>query len=556
MHLLTVQNVLPLALILTTFAVGVLTHPEIPGIYMDSVNPDYMVVPLVNPASLPVPVWIQPGNYLWNKIPVLVQLYHGALTVFVGLPGYALFGTDALGVRLTHGSFGALILASSWVALVSIGVSRRVAVLFLVALALDPGYVFTFRTQAYITMLPTFLVLLAVAALSGASRQTSATSARVFLFISGFCAGLSVYGYFFYLFYGLAIAALAGWSARERDDLRTGLLIWVTGAFVGVAPMLLGFVLIAFDQGGIAEALRYAASNAEHVQVVNTKLGLSEKLSASHAAAMAMLDHSYHTSLMLGRALPSYGSRFTLIILFWVPAVLFGYQLARRSADRGAAATALLLFGPVIPLAAIFGGRVTSHHFAPVLPLAYCWAAATYSCALRTLQGTRIRHRVLRPVASAGLFVVVGVLGWLNTANLQIIVSELKLTGGVGWFSDAITRFGEEAHVDRGTADYVLPDWGLFFPFVMLTRGEVGVATAFSVQSARHALCSGRSIVVAVTAQATAAPATAVSRVSAWTDELGWTPPSLRTYADRTGRTVVTSARWDSKERANAAQPC
>src|SRR5689334_3757407 len=78
---------------------GIKTEDLLPGIYFDGVVPDWLVAPILNPnAKIPSGATL-PGNALLDKFPILTQIYHGTLPVYVGLPFYALFGTDVLGIR-------------------------------------------------------------------------------------------------------------------------------------------------------------------------------------------------------------------------------------------------------------------------------------------------------------------------------------------------------------------------------------------------------------------------------------------------------------------------
>src|SRR5882757_11455165 len=79
---------------------------DVPGVYMDAVNPDYTVMRLLNPAAKDLVVWIPPGQLVFGKLPVLAQLYQGALTYYLGLPFYLLFGTDLIGIRVAEIGFG------------------------------------------------------------------------------------------------------------------------------------------------------------------------------------------------------------------------------------------------------------------------------------------------------------------------------------------------------------------------------------------------------------------------------------------------------------------
>ena len=77
------------------FIIGGLTSIDVPGPYMDAVNPDYIVPRLLNPAAAEMPAWVIPGTLLFGKLPTIIAIYHGALPYYLGLPVYALFSAPA-----------------------------------------------------------------------------------------------------------------------------------------------------------------------------------------------------------------------------------------------------------------------------------------------------------------------------------------------------------------------------------------------------------------------------------------------------------------------------
>ncbi len=61
------------------FCWGALSSVRSPGLYMDAVNPDYLVVALLHPRADFAP-WILPGNMLFGLFPVMVNIYYGRPT--------------------------------------------------------------------------------------------------------------------------------------------------------------------------------------------------------------------------------------------------------------------------------------------------------------------------------------------------------------------------------------------------------------------------------------------------------------------------------------------
>jgi hypothetical protein len=176
----------------------VATHQiDLPGIFADAVNPDYLVTRILNPHAERTIVWILFGNsLLGDRAPVLISLYHGSQQFWLGLPLYAVFGTTVVGVRLTHAMFALGVLA----ALLCASDERNAAVVWgaiCVALALDPSFSFAFRTQGYITVAPAAWLLLGLLCLIRATESDVQNPTR-WLFASGAFCGLAAVWLFCY----------------------------------------------------------------------------------------------------------------------------------------------------------------------------------------------------------------------------------------------------------------------------------------------------------------------------------------------------------------------
>src|SRR5262245_39192241 len=175
------------------FVINASAAIDVPGVYMDAVNPDYMVVRLLNPAAKDLAVWILPGQLVFGKLPILAQLYQGALTYIFGLPFYLLFGTDLLGIRIAEIGFGLFVLLGVWLFFRAFDGRSWVAALGTGALAIDPAFVISFRTQAYIALLPLGLLLASVA-VSRLDPTAARRKAGLTLLGSGALAGLAFFG--------------------------------------------------------------------------------------------------------------------------------------------------------------------------------------------------------------------------------------------------------------------------------------------------------------------------------------------------------------------------
>ena len=260
------------------YALVAMWRVDLPGVYMDEVNPDYLVVKLLNPDHAPIVGWVLRGNYLLgDRVPWLVQLYHGSQTFWLGLPFFALFGTTVEGLRLTHAVFGAGVLAALYWLLLCARLVPWQAALACGALALDPSFSYAFRTQSYITLAADAWLLLAIACLLP-SAHGPATARR--LFWSGTWAGTAVVGYFIHAFFLPALAAGAWWATRagEARSSRRQRAAGVAGCAIGMSPYVVGYAVLARDAGGVAPAWSFIVGQQASLHAFDSPLGVVQRL--------------------------------------------------------------------------------------------------------------------------------------------------------------------------------------------------------------------------------------------------------------------------------------
>ena len=528
----TLAFVLAPALLL--FCIGALTAIDVPGIYMDAITPDYLVVRLLR-TEPPLPeVWSMPGQLLLGRFPLLFQLYHGALPFYLGLPAYLLLGTGIPGIRVANALFGCLVLAGLSVMLAAFRIRPAVASLCLALLALDPGFVFAFRTQLSITMLAGAPLLLSAAlAEAPGARPDSAKRAGV----AGLLAGIACYGYFIYFFLAPAAAIHAAFRLRRP-------MAWLAGFALGIAPYPLGVLLLATNLGP-SHAGAYLHEYFGTLHVGSAALGLAERLNLFGLLVGRSLLDVGPSAMMLGQALPPALPHAKLVILLASAAVAGGVLLlpslrARAMTDaRGLSLLAGSLAG-LLALVLVFGDRLWLHHAAIELPLAYGGLAFALDTGLRLLP---------RPAALAVAAAALAPLAAGNAIDRLAVFRQLDATGGRGLSSDALTRFAQDSTHDPARALYFFPDWGVTASFAMLTGGDLRYVIAFNPLIGQRALCEGNDAVLATVA--TAPP----ERLAAWIEAMGWTPPEQAIYRERQGAPVLIVTRWRATPRP-ATDPC
>jgi hypothetical protein len=526
---------------LLLFCLGGISDIMLPGVYMDAVNPDYTIVHLLNPGTN-VPVWMLPGTFLFGLFPVLGQIYHGALPFYVGLPIYALFGTGILGIRLANLLFGLIVLVAAGVFLRTFRVRPVIASLTLAALALDPGFLFSFRTQFYITLLPCALILLAVALVE---ERREALTPRVAA-AAGFLAGLSVYGYFIYVFL-LPIAALhALWRWRGNLGRPNVLLWWIGGLALGGSPYILGVLLILIATGGLHDFLHFISVNLSTLEVAQSPLSLRQR--AGYFVSMVswtVLDVG-PAAMMLHKSVPLFLPNTKFVLLLIIPALGLVAGLTRRLRSPGLVIAVGFFLGTA-GLVGVFGNRVWLHHMALLVPVMYIAMALT----LEQLATYCVRYSVILTIAIVPILpLLVG-----NAVDQQSVLFDLTQTGGVGLASDAIERFAEDSLQTPVPTHAFFPDWGVFMPFEMITRGQIPLTTGFTPLEAQRTLCAGRDVLLGLMDNSIAVGQPGSDRLPAWIKAVGWGQPDLATYRQRDQVPVITAIRWHASASPHPACP-
>lgn len=522
---------LALIVVLVVFACGVAWNIHLPGLYMDAVNPDYIAVRVLGHERFPLPIWVLPGNLIVDRFPIMTSLYHGTLHVWAGLPVFALFGIGIESLRAAQALFGAAILVGVFALLRRADRSRRallVSALVVLALALDPVFVFAFRTQLYITLAPTAFVLAAVLFGHAALRPRDDGAARWLVLLAGVAYGLAAFGYFVHAFFAPALLLALIVRSRQVRLAACGLGIWTlllwlgAGLAIGGGGYLIGYGRIADATGGPTGLLEYLSSTQQSLGAFESKFTLAQTFDYFAALVSNVFSNAWQHALMFGEGTPQSAWLAKFVVLLGLPVLLWLVaELTGRPSRWLRLVLALMLSFAIV--AAGFGSRVSGHHFATLVPLSY---AALGLGLIALVANTRSRW----PLLLAGLLLA-GVAA-INTTGQWQTQEKLVETGGRKLFSDAINRFAADALASRRDQLVVLPDWGLFMPFQFLTDGQVEHLVDVDLARMRSALCSGREVAVALINDDVDA------RLQTLADQLPWSAASRLDYLDREGARV------------------
>lgn len=554
------KSVVAALLVLAICGAVFFVHADLPGLYMDSINPEYLAVRALNPdAARELYAWIVPGNLIAGKYPVLAgSYYHGPLQLYVSLPVYLALGTDIGAARIAQFMYAALVLLASWRLLRLAGAARALTFAGLALLAIDPGFVHIFKTQALSIVWPLSLMLFSIAIVE--SRVVRAVPLRwPALLAAGLLAGLAFFSYFVFLFFApvLYLHVVQSLRRQAHGSVRAGLLrswAYVAGYLLGTAPYFVGFWLM-YDRLGSAEKFLAALnSDVEQLEVIRAPVadaggGLGAALDN---VVSAVTDHWLNRMVLAQNGWSEYTALAGLAFLC-VP-ILLGIVAWRKRWPARLLHLGNALIVSYVVLSLPFANRLSGHHYTLLLPLAYlAWISAChYLYSARAGDGRASHKRIGLMFGAAAILVFAG-----SAFGQWRFLEALGRTGGVAQYSDAINRLSESA-MESGKEEYFyFPDWGFAMPFQFLTNGSIAARNGVPApQQLQRMVCMGQSVNVVYDLPRAATPAALAAHESRLDEASaglrGYTPKRLA-YRGRDGRLEFTVVKYEADEAGEVA---
>ncbi len=450
-------------LVLASYLLVALHSIAQPAIYLDEINPDYLAVRMLNPSTHTY-FWIPPAKYFNHRFLLLLSPYAGAMHGYLQAPFFYFLGGHIESFRISHVFLGILILAVFYFSVARITRSILLATLASLVLALDPAFVFAFRTQGFIVLFPGFFTLLGIyLCCAGEPRSRR-------LIAAGICFGLSVWGYFIFGFFvpGLLLAILL----QDRSRRWRRAIALTAGMALGALPMEFGYLDAYLALGSWPRMLEWIRGVVSSTQRAYHPPGTSGFLQVVASDVTGVMQHCWTLltgewtwQVIFGLLHKDPGQYVKAAVLLVVPVAALIYDRVARPADREVHNTlvmTLLAMGSYLVICCFFGGLLLSHHYHPILLLCY-FATAIGSAVLLPAATNR---RVVVPVAAVALIIA-------NSVAVWSVFRELHDLGGRSDYSHVVTDYAIQEAKSKDTANHVFMDWGGMLQFVYLTEGRI-----------------------------------------------------------------------------------
>ena len=449
---------------------------EQPGIYMDAINPDYLAARMLD-SNTPTTAWVLPGNLLWKRWPLLAGgLYHGSIHAYLTLPFYAVLGGSVVSLRLAHLCLGIMVAVGTALFIWNTTRSKLVTVAATLALVTDPGFIFSFRTQAYITTFPIVLILY------GLGQLCLPTARRPkHLFIAGLCIGAAVWGYFIYgfmipgimLFLVAESRFIAPKHRGSHPRIIRSLTLLLVGFGVGLLPYLVGYASLFYREGGLHEGLAWTARAVSSLHV-NSDESYSARLDFVLRQVFAALTGAWHWQTFFGVGPEAgYGQAAKFAGLILLPLAALPLALKTGPLRRAFWITGLPILSYVL-VASVFGSRMGGHHFCLLLPLFYVFAAIGLMILADWFLPSRGRTIAFILPCIAAIAV--------NLTFYGSFISRLESQGGVGLYSSMLSDYPVQIRHSGDQTAHIFMDWGGLLQFIYLTEGKVPAYDASQLQ--------------------------------------------------------------------------
>lgn len=529
------------------FVVAFAIDWRLPGLYMDAVNPEYIIPGILDPSAPGNRPWILPGNAVADRYPVFTgSLYHGSTQLYFALPWMMAFDVSVGSLRLVQGftGLGIIVLLALFAARAEFRAARWVAASASLPLALDVSFVMGLRTQAYSCLFPLLLLLASVLLLD--SRGSRRSTLRIFL--SGALYGLSIFSYFIYAFFAPAMLWLIlREDSGERRPPRDA-VVWLVAAAVGYVPFFAGLLLLWSSLGGGGALFHWLLDHGKHMKVMDPSSGAIGHIRAVLADFGSVAVGDWPRRMILQSYEGHSVGTIKALVLIGLPISVLVFATRRTVGARRLLGPPLLLAIVFLAVASIFGERLDGHHYTSIQPLIY----AAFGGAIATLIGDASIMRASAPegrrrsLRTAIAIASISIVACANAFDFVRFRSDLRASGGAQLYSDAIDRFAMDVRQNDPDATVYLPDWGFVMPVMFITRARIAQFESVDPSRIRRELCAGRPQVVVFSHTGNEEKFRFIASLA------DREPGPITTWAQRDGKPVFESMRLSPHECSGA----
>lgn len=454
-----------------------LQYINLPGLYMDAVNPDYVSVYIRNPTN--VPMWGYTDNIIstifLNKpygYPILNSLYGMNYPAYILLFISYIFGNGIFTVRLLHILYSLGILFFCYFFMKKISDSEISALSCTFLLALNPSFLFSFRTQYYLQLFPHLFFIPGFLLMVNGIIEKEKRKIKI-IFLASILMGVAASSYFIFVgYYGALFLVFLVICILKKENLR---LVGnsILGFLLGYFPFLYAHFSILIQQGRdnyikILKSLdTYGISNGQKNILDRLKNNIYQIGNLSGGNSISKLV----TQREIGNEY-RYCFNILFIFLFSISFLILFLKFKKYKhkvlENKKWLALILLDFIFIVHfiMGLIIGTSLDYQHYIMLLPIMHMIIFLTiYTIYKRLFIGTKI--------SDIFYFMGISVIGVFSIIQIEIIYKNINETRGGGMYSGVINDVGNYLENITTDSDIIIcPQWGYWMGISIITNGE------------------------------------------------------------------------------------
>lgn len=498
------------------------------GLYLDSVNPDYLAVQILFPNDVNSALTLP-----YIGFPVLGQLYHGVVTMLVQLLVIGITGAASLTkLRVLNAMYAGAACIFMYLILRKLNVKRFIVMITELCLVTSASLFMIMKIQYYIKLPGTACTLLAILILLyGIGKEKEWR----YVLVAGLVAGFAFYSYFIYLFYipaylyflfkkfdrkkliynvmtfgysflvgcagyfigyfGFIISSLP-WESNQKQFIMiafciTLLLISVIGlvlnwfniwfkkikgkvlgtiCLLGIGSIIVYVVYLFMTYS--AEIIDFFTNNLLALNVSGEEVSFGGRFVNILGFIVAIFTNSVEKAV-LGENVSKMPYMYLVLFFLAIAYSIFTIIFAKKSEKKKTEALKISVFfiGAWLLVAIVFASRMGTQHFVSI----YFGGFLVIGLVLQQIYDrlNRVWNKKLITGVYAVLFIFL-ISG--NALNVNALHQEVNESGCVNLYSNQINQLAYDAndkYVKGEKEFYIFPEWGFMCGFSYLTNNRV-----------------------------------------------------------------------------------
>lgn len=443
---------------------------QYPGLYMDSVNPDYIALHINNLTS--VPAWIYPDNIIETLItgesyhyPILNSLYGINIPAYIFLVFGKVFGYSLYSLRILHNIYGIIILYLFYRLVLNLTENNKnISLLSTILFGFNTTIVLIWRTQFYLQLFPliTFIPALIISFNEIKNIVNSKSYSIKKIFIANILFGISAAEYFVFAIYYISILILFFWVYLEgKIKLNNIFKNNIIPFILGYMPFIYAHISIILNIGingwmNNLNAMKSAYNIGENQEnrffyVIQM---LKKILSGNNISYTIFGENIYQFTATL---------YFILFLISFLGIAIYILYYKKKNEDIYKLVCLEFICVLHFILGIVIGDSLGYQHYIMLFPIIFCIIISFIKILIDKWTGKVLNKLIY-------MFCI-----FLIFTNSYGVLKQYKLLNdikGINFYSNNINIVGEYINTLPNNSVIICPQWGYWMGISIITAGE------------------------------------------------------------------------------------